>query len=132
MKIHCCGCNNKVSARLTYGDEIYPHRTDLHALPFWKCDTCGNYVGTHYKTKKPETPLGSIPTKELREARKKIHAILDPIWKSGKMTRGSLYKKLSDRLGYQYHSAEVNSIEQAETVLQKVLAIAELEGRDNG
>ena len=128
MEIYCCGCQKNIKARLTDGSEIYPHRRDLYTLPFWICNTCGNYVGTHHKTKERTKPLGSIPTKELREARKKIHAVLDPLWKSGKAYRGSIYKKLSTRLGYQFHSAEINSLEQAEIVYQKVLAIAELEG----
>lgn len=132
MKIWCCGCQSNVSARRTSGTEIYPHRPDLHGVPFWICDGCGNYVGTHYKTKDYDKPLGSIPTKELREARKRIHAVIDPIWKSGKMRRGSLYKSLSDSLGYQYHSAEINSLEDAGRIYQKAVAIAELEGRDNG
>ena len=49
-------------------------------------------------------PLGNIPTAELRNARKHIHAILDPIWKSGRMKRGDLYRAISDSLGYQYHT----------------------------
>ena len=27
--IRCCGCGDKVQARLTDGSEIYPHRKDL-------------------------------------------------------------------------------------------------------
>jgi hypothetical protein len=42
--IHCSGCKGPVNARLTDGAEIYPHRQDLHRLPFWRCDSCGNYV----------------------------------------------------------------------------------------
>lgn len=127
MKIWCCGCQEEVNARLTNGREIYPHREDLSHLPFWKCDACGNYVGTHYKTKDCEKPLGSIPTKELREMRKKIHSMIDPLWRSGRYKRGTLYKKLSDRLGYQFHSAEINTIEEAELVLEKALVISQLE-----
>lgn len=50
-QIHCCGCGETVTARLTDGREIYPHRQDLSGLPFWKCDTCGNYVGCHREIK---------------------------------------------------------------------------------
>lgn len=121
MKIYCCGCEKEVEARLTNGREIYRGRSDLKDIPFWKCDVCKNYVGCHYKTNKP---LGSIPTAELRKARRKIHDVLDPLWKHGGKYRGSLYKKLSDRLGYQFHSGELNSLEEAERVYQ---AVAELE-----
>lgn len=78
-EIYCCGCEKKVPARLTDGAEIYPHRHDLSGLPFWKCDTCGNFVGCHHKTKNRTRPLGCIPTPEIKEARKRIHSLLDPL-----------------------------------------------------
>ena len=116
MRLYCCGCSEEVQARLTTGEEIYPHRDDLFSLPFWKCDTCENYVGCHHKTKDRTKPLGNIPTPELRAARKHIHAILDPIWKSGKMPRGKLYRSISDELGYQYHTAELRTVDEARRV----------------
>ena len=39
MLIYCCGCAQDVTARLTDGSEIYPHRLDLADIPFWVCDT---------------------------------------------------------------------------------------------
>lgn len=115
--IRCCGCRaEKVEARLTNGAEIYPHRPDLAALPFWKCDACGNYVGCHHKTGKPTEPLGNIPTAELREARKHIHAILDPLWKSKRFRRTELYAKISDHMGFGYHTAKLRTIDEARKV----------------
>ena len=64
--IHCCECSEKVNARLTDECEIYPHRQDLKSLPFWKCDTCGNHVGCHHKTKNRTQPLGCIPSDEIK------------------------------------------------------------------
>lgn len=124
--IHCCGCNEKVEARLTNGAEIYPHRPDLHGLPFWRCDRCKNYVGCHHKTKNRTRPLGNIPTKELREARKHIHAILDPMWKSrGKgnkrKTRTKIYERLSEQLGWKYHTACIRSVDEARKVYRLVV-----------
>ena len=66
-------------ARLTDGKEVYPHRSDLNSLPFWICDRCRNFVGCHHKTKNPTRPLGCIPNKEMKNARKHIHNLLDPI-----------------------------------------------------
>ena len=83
MKIYCCGCETIIEARLTDGSEIYAHRPDLSDLPFWCCDTCKNYVGCHHKTENRTQPLGCIPTKEIRDARKHIHALLDSMWESG-------------------------------------------------
>jgi zinc-finger-containing domain len=116
MKIFCSGCNKDIEAILTSGLEIYPHRPDLENLPFWKCPTCKNFVGCHHKTKNNTRPLGNIPTKELRKARSHIHAILDPIWKTKKMSRSELYFIIEKKLGYPYHTAEIRTIEEARKV----------------
>lgn len=113
-----------VQARLTNGHEIYPHRTDLACLPFWRCDTCGNYVGCHHKTAEPTRPLGVIPTPELKNARQHIHRILDPIWKNGHMGRRQLYAEISARFGREYHTAELRSIEEARQVYRIIQDIA--------
>ena len=122
--IYCCGCSREVSARLTDGGEIYPHRKDLAALPFYKCDGCGNYVGTHYKSTNPLDPLGNIPTPEIRKARQHIHKILDPLWKRGRFKRGKVYRMISDRLGYKYHTAEIVSVDEARKIYRVVRDIA--------
>ena len=112
-EIHCCGCNKKVNARLTDGGEIYPHRSDLKSLPFWKCDACGNYVGCHHKTKNRTQPLGCIPTPEIKKARQHIHKILDPLWQYGGHKRADIYEKLTTELGWKYHTANIRTIEEA-------------------
>ncbi|MDC0657086.1 zinc-finger-containing protein [Leisingera sp. SS27] len=123
-EIYCCGCSDKVPARLTDGAEIYPHRRDLSALPFWKCDTCGNHVGCHHKTSHPTTPLGCIPTPEIKSARQHIHRILDPIWKKGRMTRRAVYAEVAERLGRKdYHTANIRSVDEARQVYRIVKEI---------
>lgn len=123
-QIYCVCCKKKVDARLTTGAEIYPHRSDLAALPFWKCDTCSNYVGCHHKTKNRTAPLGNIPTAALRDARQHIHAILDPLWKSGRFSRKEVYKKISARTGREYHTAHIRSLEEAREVYKIIKEIA--------
>lgn len=115
--IYCCGCKKRVQARLTTGREIYPHRSDLRDIPFWKCDACQNYIGCHHKSRNKTQPLGSIPTAELRNLRTEIHKTLDPLWVSGKHSRKDIYQKLSKLLGYEYHTGEVRSVEEAKKVL---------------
>ncbi len=123
--IYCCGCKVDVRARLTDGREIYPHRRDLGRLPFWKCDGCGNFVGCHHKTSKPTTPLGCIPTAEIKNARQHIHKILDPLWKSRRMKRGEVYRLIAKKLGIaEYHTAEIRSVEDARKVYAIVQEIA--------
>lgn len=116
MKIYCCGCEKEVEAKLVSGKEIYPHRPDLNKLPFLHCKDCGNYVGCHHKTKNRTRPLGVIPTHEIREYRKKIHATIDPIWKSKEETRAKVYSNMSDLLGYKFHTADIRSLEEAKDV----------------
>lgn len=124
MELYCCGCEDKVKARLTNGSEIYPHRQDLSKLPFWKCDKCKNFVGCHYKTKNRTAPLGCIPTKELKNARKHIHLVLDPLWKSGKFTRNGLYKQISVRFEWKYHTAKIRNIEEAREIYRFVKSLS--------
>ena len=93
-------------------------------MPFWICDTCKNYVGCHHKTNERTKPLGSIPNKEIREARKHIHALLDPMWKDKEdmwHIRGKIYKYLTEKLGYKYHTAEIKTIEEAREVYKLLI-----------
>ena len=124
MIIYCCGCKEDVIARLTSGKEIYPHRKDLYTLPFWKCKVCGNHVGCHCKTGNPTRPLGCIATKEIKQARQRIHALLDPVWEKGKYSRKQVYRKISQKLGYKYHTAEIRTIKQARTVYSVVKSLS--------
>lgn len=128
MIIYCVACNQDIKARLTNGSEIYPDRKDLGKLPFWKCDQCKNYVGCHHKTADKTKPLGCIATKELMNARKHIHALLDPLYKSKMISRKALYKKISDHLGYEFHTAEIKSIEEGRQIYSLIRRI-ELELR---
>lgn len=121
--IYCCECGKDVPARLTSGREIYPKRPDLYALPFWKCDQCNLYVGCHYKTKDRTRPLGVIPNISIRRARGHIHDLIDPIWRRGELPRWEVYKRLSAALGYQYHTAEVRSIDEARRIYKTALEV---------
>lgn len=124
--IYCCGCKKSINTRLTSGKEIYPHRQDLAELPFWKCDTCKNYVGCHHKTKNPTKPLGNIATPELKRARREIHKILDPLWQTHPQkyrARGWIYRWLGYELNIKYHTAEIRTIEDARKVYSLVRTI---------
>jgi hypothetical protein len=125
MVIYCCECKSDVKARLTDGVEIYRHRPDLHHMPFWKCDACKNYVACHYKTAQRTAPLGCIPNRDIKIARMHIHAILDPLWAGNRKQRGRLYAKISEQLGYQYHTAEIKCLEEARKVYLIVKKLAE-------
>lgn len=67
-------------ARLTDGCEIYPHRRDLFAKNFYKCDACSGYVGCHPGT---TNALGTPANAELRNARSLLHErMIDPLWQT--------------------------------------------------
>lgn len=123
IKIYCTGCKAEVSARLTDGKEMYPNAPLLADTPFWVCPTCGAFVGTHHKTKEKWKPMGVLATPEIKRWRKIIHSILDPIWKEGKASRGSLYAEISGAIGRTYHTGEIYSIEEAKKVYAIVNAI---------
>jgi len=67
------------------------------------CKNCDAYVGCHQNTKKP---LGTLANKELREWRKKTHAVLDPLWKLGRYTRKKVYRMISEKMGKDIHIGE--------------------------
>ncbi len=120
MKLFCCNCGTEVEARLTDGSEVYRHRPDLYDLPFWKHDACGGFVGCHHLTEDRTKPLGCIPSPEIKELRKEIHAKLDPMWKSGQHARSYIYARLSRLFGREYHTAEIRSVEEANAVLSEL------------
>lgn len=116
--IYCCNCKDEVNARLTDGKEIYPHREDLHSLPFWKCDSCGGKVGCHHKTKNRTAPLGVIPSPRISKIRGLIHCNLDIIWRTGVSPRKKVYSLMSKHLGYEFHSAKIKSDDEADKCLR--------------
>ena len=84
-------------ATITTGKAIYPHRPDLFAKPFWRCNGCNAYVGCHPGT---YTPLGSLANAELRRARLQAHAVFDARWRTnGGKTRKDAYTWLGETLG---------------------------------
>lgn len=122
--IYCAGCSKEVAARLTDGAEIYPHRYDLADLPFWRCDDCGGYIGCHHKTKNPTAPLGCIPTPAMRAARRRLHAVLDPVWKRGHLPRQEVYRRMAELTGWNFHTGLTRSLEEVERGIDAARIIA--------
>lgn len=118
MRIYCTGCRTYVDARLTDGKEMYPHRKDLARMPFWVCDTCGAFVGCHYKTKNKTKPLGYLATPEVKRWRMHIHHVLDGLWKSGRIERGNLYRQVSVALGHDFHAGNIHDVEEAQFIYE--------------
>lgn len=83
-------------------EEYYGRRYGRSYMCYY-CKDCDAYVGTHNNT---TNPLGTMANKELRELRMKCHAMIDPLWRAGKISRGRIYQKLSDAFGKEIHIGE--------------------------
>ena len=124
MRIYCVECSNYVIAKLVTGAMVYPNTPKVSRDKYWMCNSCKNHVGVHRNANKNKLkPLGVIANKELRSIRKTIHDIIDPIWREEKMKRTHIYAIISNELGYNYHTAELKSIEEATRVKDIVLNI---------
>lgn len=97
----CPYCGHE--AVLVGGDVIYPHRPDLAGQRFWQCAPCDAYVGCHKPNRKMghdgTQPLGRLADAELRKAKRDAHAVFDPIWKEGGLSRRQAYAWLAGGLG---------------------------------
>jgi hypothetical protein len=93
MKVICPKCNKE--APWVENKEKYGKNYGKSYMCYF-CKPCGTYVGCHNNTRKP---LGKMADKPTMEARKKAHAVFDPLWKSGGMTRKQAYKHLAKLMG---------------------------------
>lgn len=121
VDMYCCGCGEVKPVRLKTGAELYRKTTHtFHHMYFWQCE-CGLHVGCHKSSNGVVMPLGSIPTDELRKARKHIHAKLDPIWQQNYLNRTAVYRMMSEFLAVEdYHTGELRTIEEAREAYKAV------------
>jgi len=110
----CPFCNKE--AIWTENKAIYGRNYGKSYMCYY-CKECDAYVGCHENTTKP---LGTMANAELREWRKKAHAHIDPLWKTGKMIRSQVYLKLKEALGKDIHIGE-SDIETCKNILRTSL-----------
>lgn len=101
VKVFCPFCGKE--AELVEYSAIY--RKNYGYSYYYLCKDCHAYVACDNYTRRP---LGTMANPELRELRQRVHAVIDPIWRSRKLSRQVVYTKLSDMLGYEYHTAEAD------------------------
>lgn len=114
--VRCSDCPGAVV--LVSGLVIYPHRPDLDHKQFWRCESCGAYVGCHPGT---EHPLGSPAGPATRAARNAAHAAFDPLWKAKMarenvrkhVARGAAYRWLADALGIDPSACHIGMMDEA-------------------
>lgn len=92
IRIYCTVCKQDVAAQECYGRHIYLRR-----------------------------PLGTFPSPELRDQRKWVHNVIDPYWledgHADRAKRKQLYSALSEALGKEYHTGNLNSREECVKVV---------------
>jgi hypothetical protein len=92
IDILCPYCGSK--AQLMDSAAVYGRSYGM----IWACPgDCDAFVGCH-KDAPNHPPLGTLANKELRAWRIRAHANLDPLWKSGRMTRKAVYQILQDAM----------------------------------
>lgn len=99
-KMICPYCNKE--AVWTENKTVYGRNYGKSVMCYY-CKPCDAYVGCHQNTRKP---LGTMANKELREWRKKAHAVIDPLWKNNGMKRREVYLMLKRKIGREIHVGE--------------------------
>lgn len=112
MKVFCCICNKEVDAVETPGHCIYPGCEEFRGRIYLTCPRCSGYVGTH----RDGSPLGCIPTPDMRAKRAAIHKRIDAIISQKRLSAHLVYRYLSEKLGYEYHTGNVKTDEEAARV----------------
>lgn len=108
---YCCECSKEVECKIVSGKTIYPHRPDLHSFKFIRHSACGNYTG-YYQGEHP-----TLPSKHIRQCRRKAHQALDSIWKDRKK-KAKYYAFMSDNFNKNFHWGEVKSDSEADKALK--------------
>lgn len=86
---HCGG-----SVNIVKNSEIYGRCYGEYPWAYM-CDSCMAYVGIHKDT---DIPLGTLATKEIRDARKECKPYFFRMIEELELSRGKAYKMLADKL----------------------------------
>jgi hypothetical protein len=85
----CAYCNGAT----TYVDSAEVYRRSYGMI--YLCRPCRAWVGVH---KGSNVALGRVANAELRDLKKAVHAVFDPVWKQGHLPRGKAYEWLALRM----------------------------------
>ena len=121
-----CDCCGEPTVTLTSNSAIYGRK--YGDWPYvYLCMLCGASRGTH-----PHSvyPLGLMADKETRSLRTALHAIIDPAWKEGQISRGELYRVMAEGMGLQrFHVGDLTKAQchQANAVFRAWETAADFE-----
>lgn len=124
-EVRCDYCGNP--APLVTGREVYPHRPDLYAKRFYRCQPCGAWVGCHPGTRRP---LGRLANAELRRAKMVAHEAFDPLWRNGSGNRTSRYRWLAEQLGIKPEDCHIGMFDEA--MCRRVVDVCRSHPRNQG
>lgn len=109
-------CNHcQKPAEWVENKEIYGRNYGKSYMTWW-CRDCDAFVGCHNNTKKPKGKY--LAKKDLREARKKAHAVIDPLWQDGKYERRTVYIRLNEAFGKEVHVGDTETVEECEEIIK--------------
>lgn len=115
IKCYCGGMATLKSNAEIYGREYGNGRA-------WVCENfaiCRGSVGTHPNG----GALGTIPDPETKKLRMEVHAVIDPLWRGGKNTRGKVYRRIAEVLGVPVFHVGTTTAQQCREVLRIVPVI---------
>jgi hypothetical protein len=111
--MNCNHCGNP--AEWVENKEVYG-RNYGSSYMMWLCRPCDAYVGCHNNT---QTPKGRFLAKrELRDARKRAHAVIDPLWQSKRYKRKTVYIRLKEAFGHEVHIGDTETVEECEDIIR--------------
>ena len=111
MKCQHCG----QEAEWVENKEVYG-RNYGSSYMIWLCRNCDAFVGCHNNTRQPKGRF--LAKADLREARKRAHAVIDPLWQSGKYKRHTVYIRLNEAFGKEVHVGDTETVEECEDIIK--------------
>ena len=66
-------------AVLVNGTALFPFQEDGATELYWTCTPCDAYIGTYRNSTEPR---GRLANPELRDAKRRLHKVYDPLWKA--------------------------------------------------
>lgn len=108
------------------GDVVFASNKEIYGREYgngkcYLCRDCKASVGTH----NDGSPLGRLSNREMKELKKKAHAMFDPIWRVQKeLKRGDLYGRLANKMSISKNDCHfghfgVEELHQAIAILQQ-------------
>jgi hypothetical protein len=102
MTVTCPYCGG--DAEWISNEAVYGRRYG-HSWMIWLCRPCEAFVGCHKNTQKP---LGTLARRDLRRLRIAAHGHIDPLWRSGRYRRKTVYRALARVFGREVHIGEAD------------------------